>query len=105
MVELTFPDLGGVPNVGDPDILDALAGALTVLAVPFLQFEALMRLTRKAVLCATFALASVFTLAACSDNNSNDASADLSGDYVVTGFGSSTNGSTRLLSLLRVPPP
>jgi hypothetical protein len=73
--------------------LDALAGALTVLAVPFPQFEALMRLTRKAVLCATFALASVFTLAACSDD-SNDASADLSGDYVVTGFGSSTNGST-----------
>ena len=94
MVELTFPGLGGVPNVGDPDILDPLAGALTVLAVPFPQFEALMRLTRKAVLCATFALASVFTLAACSDNNSNDASADLSGDYVVTGLGSSTDGST-----------
>ena len=54
-----------------------------------------MRLTRKAVLFgATFALASVFTLAACSDDNSNDASQDLSGDYVVTGFGSTTNGST-----------
>jgi len=51
-----------------------------------------MRLTRKAVLCATVALASVFTLAACSDD-SNDASADLSGDYVVTGIGSSTDGT------------
>ena len=53
-----------------------------------------MRLTRKAALFgATFALASAFTLAACSDDNSDDASQDLSGDYVVTGFGSSTDGS------------
>ena len=53
-----------------------------------------MRLTRKAALFgATFALASVFTLAACSDDT-DDASQDLSGDYVVTGFGSTTDGST-----------
>ena len=52
-----------------------------------------MRLTRKAALFgATFALASVFTLAACSDDP-DDANQDLSGDYVVTGFGSSTDGS------------
>ena len=52
-----------------------------------------MRLTRKAALFgATFALASVFTLAACSDN-SDDEQQDLSGDYVVTGFGSTTDGS------------
>lgn len=45
-----------------------------------------MRLTRKAaVVGAMFALTSVFTLAACSDD-SNDATQDLSGGYVVTGF-------------------
>ena len=58
-----------------------------------------MRLTRKAALFgATFALASVFTLAACSDDNSDDADQDLSGDYVVTGFGSTTDGSTPVVT-------
>ena len=57
-----------------------------------------MRLTRKAVLCATFALASVFTLAACSDSSPASPSQDLSGDYVVTGFGSTTDGSTPVVT-------
>ena len=58
-----------------------------------------MRLTRKAALFgATFALASAFTLAACSDDNSNDEQQDLSGDYAVTGFGSTTDGSAPVVT-------
>jgi hypothetical protein len=53
-----------------------------------------MRLSRKAALFgATFALASVFTLAACSDDG-NDASADLSGYYAVVGFWTGGPGDT-----------
>lgn len=53
-----------------------------------------MRLSRKATLLgATFALASMFTLAACSDDG-DDASADLSGDYAVVGFWSGAPGAT-----------
>lgn len=53
-----------------------------------------MRLTRKAALFgALFALTSVFTLAACSDDNNNPQNVDLSGNYIVTAIAFPANAN------------